>query len=66
MSFDETARTQRLRDVLEEFMLKYIYPSEERFYREASELGPWAVLPVVEELKKVARETELWNIWFLL
>jgi acyl-CoA dehydrogenase len=64
MSFDETARTQHLRDVLEEFMLKYIYPSEERFYREASELGPWAVLPVVEELKKVARETELWNIWF--
>jgi acyl-CoA dehydrogenase len=64
MSFDETARTQRLRGTLEEFMLKYIYPSEERFYREASELGPWAALPVVEELKKVARETELWNIWF--
>ena len=64
MSFDETARTQHLRGSLEEFMLKYIYPNEERFYREASELGPWATWPIVEELKKIAKETELWNIWF--
>ena len=41
----------------------HIYPNEERFFRESSELGPWSVWPVVEELKPLAREAGLWNLF---
>ena len=36
-------------------MAEHIYPNERRFYQEAERLGPWAVHPVVEELKPLAR-----------
>ena len=53
----------RLKSELEAFMEEYIYPNEPRFYREAEELGPWKVYPVVEELKPLARERGLWNLF---
>ena len=42
------------RERLEAFMDVHIYPNEARFFRESMELGPWAVWPVVEELKPLA------------
>jgi acyl-CoA dehydrogenase len=44
-------------------MAKYIYPNERRYYQEAERLGPWAIYPVVEELKPIAREAGLWNLF---
>ena len=41
----------------------HIYPNERRFYAEAEKLGPWAVYPVMEELKPKAREAGLWNLF---
>ena len=55
MDFDENARTRELRERLEAFMDEHVYPNEARFFRESMELGPWAVWPVVEELKPLAR-----------
>lgn len=46
-----------------DFMEAHVYPNEPRHAREAEELGPWAVLPVVEELKPLAREAGLWNLF---
>ena len=63
MAANETERTAELRRMLEAFMDEHIYPNEERFYRESMELGPWAVWPVVEELKPVARKAGLWNLF---
>ena len=63
MDFDENARTRELRERLEAFMDEHIYPNEDRFFRESSDLGPWAVWPVVEELKPLARATGLWNLF---
>lgn len=45
-------------------MAEYIYPNEVRFFSESTELGPWAVWPVVEELKQLAKKTELWNAFY--
>ena len=45
------------------FMEVHIYPNEQRLYREAEELGPWKVYPVVEELKPLARAAGLWNLF---
>jgi acyl-CoA dehydrogenase len=53
-----------MRRILEDFMDEHIYPNEARFFTESTELGPWAVWPVVEELKALARQTELWNAFY--
>jgi acyl-CoA dehydrogenase len=53
-----------MRRILEDFMDEHIYPKEARFFTESTELGPWAVWPVVEELKALARQTELWNAFY--
>ncbi len=52
-----------LRSRIEGFMDEHIYPNERRYYEEAEKLGPWAVYPVVEELKPIARAAGLWNLF---
>ena len=49
--------------LLEDFMAAHIYPQERRYYLEAERLGPWAVYPVVEETKQLARAAGLWNLF---
>lgn len=63
MSFDPSEKVLALKHRLEAFMDRHVYPNEERFYREAEELGPWKVYPVVEELKPLARAEGLWNLF---
>jgi acyl-CoA dehydrogenase len=48
---------------LTSFMAQHVYPNESRYYLEAERLGPWAVYPVVEELKPIARAAGLWNLF---
>jgi acyl-CoA dehydrogenase len=63
MDIDENERTREIRKRLESFMDEHVYPNEGRFFSESMELGPWAVWPVVEELKPLAREAGLWNLF---
>ena len=63
MDLDENARTRELRSRLEAFMDEHVYPNEDRFFSESMELGPWAVWPVIEELKPLARHAGLWNLF---
>jgi acyl-CoA dehydrogenase len=44
-------------------MQTHIYPNEARYFAQAEQLGPWSVLPVVEELKPLARAAGLWNLF---
>src|ERR1700719_5091644 len=60
---DASKRVLAMKARLEDFMREHIYPNEERFYREAEELGPWKVYPVVEELKPLAKSEGLWNLF---
>jgi len=60
---EKSARTLSLEAQLLAFMAAHVYPGEERFYRESEDLGPWAVQPVVEELKVLARAAGLWNLF---
>ena len=61
--YDMTDRSTDLLRRVETFMDAHIYPAEARYYTEAAELGPWSVYPVVEELKPLAREAGLWNLF---
>ena len=63
MLYPMSPKVVELKRKLESFMDRHIYPNEERFYREAEELGPWEVYPVVEELKPQARAEGLWNLF---
>src|SRR5713226_1952389 len=63
MLYPESDRVKALKLQLESFMDLYVYPNEERLYKEAEELGPWKVYPVVEELKPLARAEGLWNLF---
>jgi acyl-CoA dehydrogenase len=56
-------RVHELQQRIAAFMEAHVYPNEQRFYREAEELGPWKVLPIVEELKPRARAEGLWNLF---
>jgi len=61
--FETSERSKALADRLQAFMADYIYPNERRYYLEGERLGPWAILPVVEELKPRARAAGLWNLF---
>jgi acyl-CoA dehydrogenase len=63
MSFEPSPKVQALQSRLHAFMEEHIYPNEDRYFAEAEKLGPWAVLPVIEELKPKARERGLWNLF---
>ena len=43
MLYPMSPKVVELKRRLESFMDRHIYPNEERFYREAEELGPWKV-----------------------
>lgn len=60
---EQSERSLRLAEQLRAFMAEHIYPNERRYYLEAERLGPWSTYPVVEELKPLAREAGLWNLW---
>src|SRR5512134_2636750 len=63
MLYQESQKVIELKHRLRSFMDRHVYPNEERYYREAEDLGPWKVYPVVEELKPKAREEGLWNLF---
>lgn len=63
MPFEPSARVRALQQQLHDFMETHIYPNETRFFQEAEQHGPWAVLPLVEELKPKARALGLWNLF---
>jgi acyl-CoA dehydrogenase len=63
MTFGLSPRAADLKNRLDAFMAQHVYPNEARFYRELEEQGRWTPVPLVEELKPVARAQGLWNLF---
>jgi len=63
MDITQSARSAELAGRIQDFMAEHVYPNERRFYQEAERLGPWAVHPIVEELKPLARKAGLWSLF---
>lgn len=59
-----TASTDELKLHLEQFMGQHVYPNELRYHEELSGLEDrFSTIPLVEELKTLAKEQGLWNLF---
>ncbi|MFI6762248.1 acyl-CoA dehydrogenase family protein [Micromonospora sp. NPDC050417] len=64
MEFGFDARTAELHEKLHDFLVGHIYPAEPVHAAQvAEEADPWSRPPVLDELKAVARERGLWNLF---
>src|SRR5262250_2509105 len=64
MEFEYSKKTKMYMEQLQDFMTKYIYPNEKVFHDQLSSAPTrWQIPPIMEELKAVARERGLWNLF---
>ncbi|MGH3260364.1 MAG: acyl-CoA dehydrogenase family protein, partial [Trebonia sp.] len=64
MDFAYSERTRDLQARLQSFMQEHIYPNEATYARQhAGAADRWQPVPVVEELKRTARQAGLWNLF---
>ena len=65
MDFAMSAKAQDYHKRLSAFMTEFVFPAEAEYERYRLERGPddHSVPPVIEELKKLARERGLWNLF---
>ena len=63
MDLTQSSRSVALAERLQAFMAEHVYPNERRFFHEAERLGPWALYPVVDEIKAKAKAAGLWNLF---
>jgi len=63
MDINPSKKSVELGERLKDFMAEHVYPNERQYYLEAERLGPWAVYPMVEKLKPLARDAGLWNLF---
>jgi acyl-CoA dehydrogenase len=67
MDFSHSEKVRLLQEQLERFMDAHVYPAELRFHEEMEQNrhagNPWQPTRVMEELKRKAREENLWNLF---
>jgi acyl-CoA dehydrogenase len=67
MDFDYSPRQKEWIKRISDFMEQHVYPAEEKYaaqMEDATKKGNrWIVVPVVEDLKKIAKSQGLWNMF---
>ncbi|MBX9848334.1 MAG: acyl-CoA dehydrogenase family protein, partial [Rhodocyclaceae bacterium] len=63
MHFDYSDKTRQLMDRLNQFMDAHIYPNDDKYHEQARDGDRWKVLPIIEELKPIAKAAGLWNLF---
>src|SRR5437870_13421398 len=64
MEFEYSKKTREHMEQLADFMTKHVYPNEQTFHEQLdAQPSRWQVPPIMEELKAVARERGLWNLF---
>ena len=63
MYFNHSEKTQKLIEKVSSFMDEFIYPNESVYVSQLSKFreegNPWQVIPIVEELKEIAKKRTL-------
>jgi len=63
MDFIHSEKVQKLQARVSAFMDQHVYPNEHKFHAQVDEGDRWQPTQVVEELKKLAKKEELWNLF---
>jgi alkylation response protein AidB-like acyl-CoA dehydrogenase len=63
MDFAPTARAQDYLHRIRTFMADHVVPAVPVFHAQHAEVGRWGVVPVLEDLKALARAEGLWNLF---
>ncbi len=64
MADTPTARSAELLERLGAFMQAHVYPNEQRYREQLDSLdNRFGTVPLMEELKALARQEGLWNLW---
>ena len=63
MEFAYSEKVQDLQGRLTAFMQKHVYPNQHRFHDEVNTGDRWEPTRVIEELKVIARDEGLWNLF---
>jgi len=63
MDFEFSPRTRDLQTRLTAFMDQHVYPAERRFHEHCNGPDRWQPVPVIEELKPLAKAAGLWNLF---
>jgi acyl-CoA dehydrogenase len=63
MNFDFDEKTKEYQERVGAFMDRHVYPNEARFHAEIEHGDRWQPTALIEELKNLAREAVLWNLF---
>jgi acyl-CoA dehydrogenase len=64
MNFEYSPRVTALRERVSAFMERHVYPNEAEYFAALDQgASRWTVPPVIEDLKSLAREAGLWNLF---
>jgi acyl-CoA dehydrogenase len=63
MDFIHSEKVQKLQARVSAFMDQHVYPNEHKFHEQVDEGDRWQPTQVVEDLKKLARQEGLWNLF---
>jgi acyl-CoA dehydrogenase len=63
MIFEFSDKVKDLQKRVQAFMDEYIYPNEKTYYAQVAEGDRWQPVQIIEDLKPIAREKGLWNLF---
>jgi acyl-CoA dehydrogenase len=63
LNFEYTPKVRELQEKLRAFMNEHVYPNEHKWHAHVDGARRWEVVPIIEELKPMARAAGLWNLW---
>jgi acyl-CoA dehydrogenase len=63
MDFEYSPRVKELQKRLTDFMNEHVYPNEAKYYAHVRSDKRWEPVPIIEELKPLARKAGLWNLF---
>ena len=67
MEFTYSDKVKAMQERLSTFMDQHIYPNEARYWADIAENTKkgqrWTPVPIIDELKPLARQAGLWNMW---
>lgn len=63
MPYEFSSQGLEIQESVRQFMNQVIYPNEEAYYREVSELGDDGYPPILDRLKSIALDRGLWNLF---